>query len=231
MKPQPDKKKSSYQQELERRSNDLLRVFNPKNEDHIVEWDRKNGTKLFRVPAKTEAVLPRYIAEKFIKEMYNKMIIEEATEAITKENKRRIKVGMAELDKTQKTGEQEQFESRFYLGNNEKSRQIIALLYMGLETEFGVDRTYQPEAEKMTTAQSFGESLAEVQQEKDSGIKRTKDKSNQFKCDYPNCDFVIDTSIGLMNHKRTHRKEVEKKEKADENLDEKKKEAVQQVSQ
>ena len=219
---QPDRKKTSYQQELERRSNDILRVYNPLDEDYIVEWDKRSGTKLFRAPKKEESVFIRYIAEKYIREMHTKIIISEADEAVRKENKRRIKAGMAAMDKTLKTGEQEQFESKFYVGNDTRSKEIIALLYVGVETEHGVDKVYQQEQEGKDDRPVFERALEAVQEEKDTGVTpTTQHSSTQVKCNWPSCDFTTEYKIALFNHKKTHREE---------NLEDKKKEAVRKVS-
>ena len=220
--PIPDKHKSSYEQELVRRTNDLLRIYNPSDEDYVVEWDRKNGTKLFRIPKKEEAVLPRYIAEKFIREMFDKIIITEADKAVIKENDRRVKAGMAAMDKTMKTGEQNQFESQFYIGNDQRSKEIIAILYMGMETEFGVDRMTQGQTEQQDSRPSFEQAMETVQEEKDSGETPTNEtRSSQLKCSWPNCDYVTEHKIALFQHKKTHREE---------NLEDKKKEAANKVS-
>ncbi len=218
----PDKKKSSYQQDLERRSNDLLRVFNPLDEDAVVEWDRKNGVKLFRVPKKEEAVLPRYIAEKYIREMFDKILIGDADKAVRKENERRISKGMAAMDKTLKTSEQMQFESKFYVGNDTRAKEIVALLYMGVETEFGVDRVAQQAQKEQDDRPAFERAMKTVQEEKDSGIVPTAPASNGLRCNHPLCTFTTEHKIALFNHKKTHRK--------GDDLEEKKKEAARKVS-
>ena len=223
---QPDVKKSSYQQDLERRSNDLLRIYNPTDERYRVEWDRKNGTKLFPIEAKSEAVWPRYIAEKDIREMFNKMGGADADGAGRKENERRIKVGMAAMDKTLKTGEQEQFESKFYMGNDTKAKEIIALLYMGIETEFGVDTARVDEAVEQDARPAFEKAMEAVQEEKDSGVVTTAEPSStQLKCNWPGCTYVTEHKIALFQHQKTHRPK-----EADTDLENKKKEAVGKVS-
>lgn len=211
----PDKPKSTYQQELERRANDLLRVFNPLDEDYIIEYDRRGGTKLFRVPAKQEAVYPRYIAEKYIHEMYDKIVISDADEAVRKENAKRIASGMAAMDKTLKTGEQQQFESKFYIGNDQRAREIVSLLYMGIESEFGIDRVVS-ETQTNDDRPSFVKALEEVQSEKGTdvsprvetpvNVENTKQETGDpLMCTWPDCGFVAKSNIGLISHKRTHR--------------------------
>ena len=43
--------KSTILAEMERRSQDLIRVYNPLDEDYVVIWDKSSpvGAKLFRV--------------------------------------------------------------------------------------------------------------------------------------------------------------------------------------
>lgn len=222
--PNPDKPKSSWQQEKERRANDLIRVYNPTNADAVVEWDKKNGTKLFRVPASTEVVLIRYIAEKYIREMFDKMVMSEAMNAVKEENERRIKSGMAILDKTLKTGEQEQFESQFYVGNDEKARRIIALLYMGVENEFGVDQALGAQEQVQDNRPVFERAMENVQKERDvnpvrnvpdevlstpetPGVPTVQSTNKDLKCDWPGCEFSTSAKGALMTHKRSHRSE------------------------
>jgi len=205
----PDKKKSSYQLELERRSNDLLRVYNPMDEDAVVIWDLRSGGKIFRVPAKQEAVFPRYISEKYIKEMYDKILNDKAHDAIVKENKRRIDAGMAAMDKTFKTNEQMVFEQKFYNPNNEEAKKIISLLYVGVETQYGVDPMYQKEQEELGS-RDFKDILTSVQEDKTKPTTVSKQNNSEYRCDWPNCDFSTKTKIAYFGHRRTHRKEIKK---------------------
>ncbi|MHC4269155.1 MAG: hypothetical protein ACYSWS_03435 [Planctomycetota bacterium] len=218
---QPDKKKSSYQLELERRANDILRIYNPTSERYVIEWDRKGGTKLFPVEAKSEAVYPRYIAKKYIKEMFQKILNDRAKEAILAENKRRIEGGMAEMDKTMKTNEQMAFEEKFYNPTNEEAKRIIALLYLGVESEYGIDRQAPMAEQKMDNKPIFDRALDEIQEEKGvSSIDKEKtseiasskatEEISGFPCEL--CTFVSKSNIGLISHKRTHRKKLENKD-------------------
>lgn len=195
----PDKPKSSYQQEIERRANDLVRVFNPLKDRYIVRWDAKNGVKLFPIEAESEAVFVRYIASKYVKEMYTKIITTEADQAVRDKNEERIKKGLAEMDKTQRTGEQMQFESRFYNPSDEKAREIIATLWVGVETEFGVDQVTAQDGTRDDTKSAFDRQM-ETMKDKQAKAKQ------EFKCDYPGCDFTTTTRIALTGHKRSHRK-------------------------
>lgn len=221
--PATDKAKSSYQQELERKANDLIRVYNPMDKRYVVEWDRKNGVKRFPVEAKDEAIFPRYIAKKYIEEMYQKILYDKAKDAILKENERRIKAGMAAMDSTQKTGEQLQFEAKFYNPSDEETKKIISVLYLGVESEFGIDRTVPSEdvtSDKRPTLQRV---LEKVEEEKVLS-KETEDegeeKTEELSCDFPGCNFRTVHKIALFQHKKTH--EI--------GSDEKKKKAVAKIS-
>lgn len=227
----PDKPKSSYLLEIERRSNDLLRVYNPLGEDYVVEWDRRGGTKLFRVPAKSEEVLIRYIAEKYIREMYEKILNDKARDAIVKENERRVSKGMAEMDKTQRTGEQMQFEAKFYNPSDEEAKKIISILYVGLEREYGVDKGYRPGVTKTDDRPAFTKALEIVSEEKGystNGEKTLQNASGEatqglLKCDWPGCEYTTEHKIALFQHKKTHREEMG-------DLEVKKAEAVSKIS-
>lgn len=243
--PVPDKKKSSYVLELERRANDTLIVYNPLDEDHVVEWDRRGGVKLFRVKAKSEEYLPRFLAEKYLKEMYTKIMNKKAADAIKEENQRRLKAGMAIMDKTLKTGEQEVFESKFYNINDDETRKIISILYVGVDREYGVDATAPSTGIEDKTETSFKKSMEGVQEEKGTvsreeatqdapseatepikDVPQKKSATNGFKCEYPGCNFVAKAEIGLFSHRKTHREDTDV-----EKLDEKKEEAVAAVAQ
>jgi len=62
-------KDEAIKRELQRKSLDSIKVLNITSEDYIVYWDKYPH----RVPANSSAVLPRYIATKYVKEMTDKM--------------------------------------------------------------------------------------------------------------------------------------------------------------
>lgn len=218
--------KSAQLKELERRANDLIRIYNPLDERYVIKWDKRGGTKLFAVEAKSEAVVVRYIAKKFVKEMYSRILTKQATDAIREENERRISVGMALMDKTQKTGEQMQFETPHYMPNDKRSAEILSILWVGIESEFGLDTVHEGDADKNDTRTSFERTMEDIQDRRveDRKVKpevTTKDETpaeetpeklqevDMLKCNHPGCDFVAKAPIGLVSHKRTHRKDIE----------------------
>jgi len=217
---QPDKAKSAKQQEMERRANDLIRIYNPLDKRYVVKYDKRGGTKLFPIEAKSESVVVRYIADKYTKEMYNLIISKEASDAITAENERRVEKGMAVMDKTQKTGEQMQFETPYYMPNNEKAMKILSVLWVGTESEFGVDQVLEDESDPTDTRTTFEKSLEEIQTRKVGETAKVEKKEsvkvegdNSLVCDHPECGFEAKSSLGLISHKRKHRNEMENKKK------------------
>ncbi len=214
---------SSYHYELERRANDLLRVYNPTNEDYIVVWDKKSGGKVFRVRAKQEEVLFRYIAEKYIREMFQKMINDEVDKAVIKANEDRVAKGMAEMTKY---AEQYRFESPLLQPTSDKARKMIAILYVGVDREYGIDNEMGEEEQTPQDKPVFESALEDIQKQK---VSTPQAKAGQYKCDYPDCGFSSDKNIALLGHKRGHRTPDAPVDNSD--LEAKKKEALSQVSQ
>ena len=212
--------------EIERKSQDLIRVYNPLNEDYVITWDKSSpaGAKLFRVKAKKEEVLIRWIAKKYIQEMAQKLITSNADEAVKKENERRIKAGIAKMDTHT---EQVAFETPLLRIDDLRYKEILALLYVGIEREYGID--VEAEAEPETPLEpgktAFDVALEEVEKKKALELAKPKEpalkkpepkvevKQKKYKCDHPGCDFSTDATIALQGHKRTHRKNLEDKVK------------------
>jgi len=200
--------------ELERRSQDLLRVHNPTDKDYVIEWDRKNGTKLFRVRANDDSVLIRYIAEKYIREMYEHLIISEADKAVVERNEKRIEKG---LDAMNKFKEQERFETPLLNKSTKEQTDILATLYVGVENEYGIDHELQESVED-NIPQTFDDVLKGVQESKgkvsappvfenepNKNSKKDKETNKkEFKCDYPECDFATSHAVALAGHKKSH---------------------------
>lgn len=196
---------SSYVQELKRKENDLIRVYNPLDKPVVVEWDRKNGVKLFRVPAKQEEVLVRYIATKFIRETYDYIVSKKAGDAVTEANKDRVKKGMAKMTPW---NEQLAFEGKFYSLSDDETKKILSILYVGLEREHGIDRLTPPPEKPRDDKTDFEHTLEDIEKEKGE----VKPIEGSFKCDYPDCEFETETKIALFGHKKSHRtKDVKQK--------------------
>lgn len=139
-KQQESPRAAQLKRELERRSNDTIRVRNITNEDFIVRW----GGYAFIVPGKDrdrgqgkgEAVLPRYIATNYVKHMADKILQQELLDAVKNENKRRLESGMAAMNKWE---EEYVFSQPFNINNVDLRRKVIQQLWLGIEEEYGMD--------------------------------------------------------------------------------------------
>ena len=86
---------SLIHREIERRSQDIHRVRNPRDEDFELVWDGYIDV----IPTKGTADLPTYKVDKYLKEMADLILREGQEEAVMKENKRRSDRGEQEMDK------------------------------------------------------------------------------------------------------------------------------------
>lgn len=211
---------SVWHKEQERRKNDIIRVYNPTNNDFVVKYDMAHGVKRFRVAAKSEAPLVRYIAERYIQQMFEKIVADKVTEKINEENEKRSQRGAEMMNRYK---EQLSFESNAYnTVLKEEARKLISILYVGLESEFGIDN-YVEETEPLPTEDNrpaFQRIFDDVKKEKeslpekeDTNTQETGEKptTESFECDYPGCNMVAKSSAGLISHKRTHRDDIEQK--------------------
>lgn len=94
--------KEALFREMERKSLDTLMVYNPTDADYKVIWDKRS----FVIPASTKdlghgkgkMILPRYIAEKYAKEMKDILITREADEMVKKQVEKHYDAGREQLD-------------------------------------------------------------------------------------------------------------------------------------
>lgn len=127
---------SIFHAEMERRSNDLVIIFNPTNEDKIVIWDKALAPKVWRIKSKQEEIVPRYIMRKYLKEMIDKLVYNAVDKDTRKENERRIKAGLQPMNSWH---EQWAFETKKLASAEKTSEKVVAVLYRGLYREYGVD--------------------------------------------------------------------------------------------
>lgn len=122
--------------ELYRRSNDKLKVHNPTEQDFRSTWDGFAYT----VKAKSDEVLPRYIANNYIKHMIDSLIGQENAERVRVENEKRVKSGQKPMD----AQEREVFD----LKRNDENlrRKYLAVVYKGLVEAYGVDTSAPPKS-------------------------------------------------------------------------------------
>lgn len=135
--------------ELERRSNDRLRVQNLLDRDYSVAWDLAGSGGYFMVPGKSrdigygpgQAVHPRYIAFKFFKELADLVLGAELKAAVDKENEDRASRGVKRMDKTFETGEELTFVFTNKLKTNDpdKLMELLPKIILGIEEEWGMN--------------------------------------------------------------------------------------------
>lgn len=138
--------------ELERRSQDILVVYNPTQNDFEVVWDQYVNV----VTAKKETNLPRYIAEKYIKEMTDALIGDENIHRVNIENDKRLKFGQKALDPQ----EREIFDLRS--DNAELRKKYIGQLYRGVSREYGKDVYETPKMKAQKLVKTDADLMAEV---------------------------------------------------------------------
>jgi len=132
--PVTSKDQDLFHRELARRSQDTIRVFNPESDDYVVDWD---GYK-HRIPSKGSADVPRYIAEKYCRDMttliINKMGDAQGAEML----KVRQDKGMPEFG--DKYVENREIWDKVPKTNDDKLiKDLYPKLWIGLVNEFGVD--------------------------------------------------------------------------------------------
>ena len=125
-------KQEAYKRELLRKSLDECKVLNPTSENYTIYWDKFPHN----VPANGEAIFPRYIANKYMKEMTDKQLTFRSDENVRMENERRVKKGMALMDKHT---EQPAFEANFAINKPELREPILRTLWGGVIKEYGKD--------------------------------------------------------------------------------------------
>ncbi len=130
------KNKSIFHSEMERRSNDLVIVFNPTKKDKVILWDKAVAPKVWRVKSKEEEIVPRYIMIKYLKEMIVEMVYNKVDIETRKENERRIEAGLQPMNKWH---EQWIFEIGKLADAEKTSEKVVGLLYRGLYREYGID--------------------------------------------------------------------------------------------
>ena len=147
-------KQEAIKREMLRKSLDRCKVLNPTSEDYTVYWDKFPHL----VPANGEAVFPRYIAQKYLKEMTDKLLTFRSDENVRMENERRIKKGMALMDKHT---EQPAFESKFAINQPELRKPVIVTLWGGVVEEYG--KNLPTEEASAFTPTSDADLLAEIE--------------------------------------------------------------------
>lgn len=131
---------ASTLREMARKAQDRIRVFNPTETDYTVRWDGIG----FVVPGRVrdngngagQAILPRYVAQNYVKHMTDKILGEKMISAIRSENERRRSTGQANMNQWE---ERIQYDTQFRIDNPDARRMVLEVLWLGIEEEFGMD--------------------------------------------------------------------------------------------
>jgi len=138
-------KQEAIKREMLRTSQDKIKVLNPTSEDYTVYWDKFPHL----VSANGEVVLPRYIAQKYAKEMCDKILTFRSDENVRMENERRVKKGVALMDKHT---EQLAFESKFMITQQELREPVMRTLWGGVVEEYGKNIPLQSDQPQAVTS-------------------------------------------------------------------------------
>lgn len=134
-------KRDAFLRELERKSLDTIMVYNPTNQDYFVEWDHR----FHRVPSKDQNAgfgngkmeLPRYIADKYAREMKNKLITGENEQILVDLKEKLRKAGIQDVVLNANLEFERMHERR--TDNEELIKKYYSVLYLGVVREYGMD--------------------------------------------------------------------------------------------
>lgn len=139
--PQQEKNELLLKRELLRKSLDKIMVYNPTDTDYVVEWD---GFKHI-VPNKNKdtgwgkgkRALERYLAEKYVREMKNKLITEKADSEYQKLLADHTKKGTPDALFVAQTAIERRFDLR--TDNAAAIKDWYAILWLGVVEKYGLD--------------------------------------------------------------------------------------------
>jgi hypothetical protein len=132
----------AWHKEQRRRSQDLIRVQNPTDSDYVLVWDDQK----FIIPSQSTdkgwgkgmRVMPRYLAQKFTKDIVDKMLIDKFDKTL-EERKAKLQ-NRGDVDPTYNANIQLQYQGRT---DDTKTREPLEdMVWMGVEEEFGVDSDF-----------------------------------------------------------------------------------------
>lgn len=142
-----------YLRELERRSMDDFMVYNPTAEDFLIEWG--HPPTYHRVPNKNKDMgfgkgkteLPRYLMEKYARDMKNKIVNELSEKFVADLTDSRMNKGQPFRDEFEKNSEAL---ARVPKTNDPRLiEKIYPSLILGLVREWGKDGVEMKEGEKL----------------------------------------------------------------------------------
>lgn len=130
---QPNPKAEALKRELQRQSLDIIRVFNPTDENFVTDWD---GFKHV-IPAREYKDLPRYIARKYIKDMKDKLINEMQEKELISLKAKLEKQGVDDV--TFKAQELLMRKNNYRTDDPKLIAEIYPKLWKGVISKYGLD--------------------------------------------------------------------------------------------
>lgn len=137
------RKDEALKRELYRKSMDRIRVYNPTDKDFTIVW----GTEKYKfvVPnrnkdsgwGKGQAVLERYLAEKYARDMKNLLIHKMADDALAETTKKLEAAGVDSY--LWKANESFAQSGKYKTDNPDLIKQIYNEIWLGVEEEYGLD--------------------------------------------------------------------------------------------
>jgi hypothetical protein len=124
--------------ELERRSHNLHKVFNPTDADFKIVFNAAVSPEVWTIEANSEKIVPEYVCIKYLKKMSEKMTFLQSENKTKAENERRTSAGLQPMNLYD---EQFRFESKSLKITQEEYVKMMGLLYRGLYQEYGLDST------------------------------------------------------------------------------------------
>lgn len=140
MAPSTSVEQEAFHRELYRRSLDSIRVYNPTDKDFIVVWDKFKHI----VPNKNkdmgygngQKVLPRYIAQKYAKDIKNQIINNMADEELNALKKKYEEQGVE--NPLLKANLSVEGKREYRTDNQELISKIYKQVWLGVEEEYGL---------------------------------------------------------------------------------------------
>lgn len=144
----------AWHTEQRRKSQDMIRVFNPTNEDYTLVWDEGGASARFVVPQQHKdigwgpgmRVMQRYLARKFTKEIVDKMILTQQDNKLRQIKEKLEKQGSADIEYN---ANMQLMSTQGMRSDSPDVRQPLEdMVWLGIEEEFGVDVETTPITEK-----------------------------------------------------------------------------------
>lgn len=134
----------AWHNEQRRRSQDLIRVKNPTDKDYTLIWENER----FIIPNKDrdigygpgQRVMQRYLAEKYTREMVDKLIFTQADQVLDATKEKLVKRGATDIEYN---ANMELMGVKGQRSDNPQVREPLEdEIWMGIEEEFGMDRDF-----------------------------------------------------------------------------------------